>query len=194
MEQFFSTYFPDVMELMPDLTDQYLSNPTSSLVTVKCAPWYLNRTLLLGDAAHAIVPFYGQGMNSGFEDVRLFVEMADKMKYDWAQILPAFSTSRKKDADAISELALHNFIEMRDHVGDPQFLHRKKLEAKIQEAFPGEWVPLYSMVTFSDLPYSEALRLGKIQYQVMNEFLAEGKEDVDFERVIARFNTLKKVD
>lgn len=189
---FFEKYFVDAKALIPDLADQFFTNPTSSLITTKCEPWHKDTTILLGDAAHAIVPFYGQGMNSGFEDVRLFVEMAEEMSWKWEDILPAYSATRKKDADAISELALHNFIEMRDHVGDPDFLKRKKLEAKIQEAFPKEWIPLYSMVTFSDIPYSEALRLGKIQKKVMDEFLQQ--EEVDFQEVIDRFNTLKQAD
>ena len=189
IHRFFSTYFKDVPELIPDLVAQFKSNPTSSLVTTKCSPWYKNKTILLGDAAHAIVPFYGQGMNSGFEDVRLFVELSEKLNWDWESILPNFSNTRKKDADAISELALHNFIEMRDHVGDPDFLKRKVLEGKLQDAYPDLWVPLYSMVTFSDYSYSEALRLGKIQKGVLDEFSSE--ELPDYQQIIERFNTLK---
>jgi len=192
VEAFFETYFKDAKDLMPDLTEQYFNNPTSSLVTTKCAPWHKNRTILLGDAAHAIVPFYGQGMNSGFEDVRLFTEMAEQMNWDWDQIMPAFSTFRKPDADAILELAMLNFIEMRDHVGDERFLKRKKLEAQIQNEFPENWIPLYSMVTFSDIPYSKALKLGGLQKKVMDEFLDEEHED--FQAVIDRFNILKKDD
>lgn len=191
---FFKKYFPDVIDLIPDLTKQFVTNPTSSLVTVKCFPWNKNKALLLGDAAHAIVPFYGQGMNSGFEDVRLFVEMAQDMNWEWDHILPHYSSVRKKDADAISELALHNFIEMRDHVGDPSFLKRKKMESQLQEAFPNAWTPLYSMVTFSDLPYSEALRLGKIQYKIMTEALSQTSESFNPAEIIEKFNTLKKVD
>lgn len=191
---FFETYFKDAADLIPDLADQFFENPTSSLVTTKCEPWNKGRSILLGDAAHAIVPFYGQGMNSGFEDVRLFVEMAEEMNWNWDKILSAYSTMRKKDADAISELALYNFLEMRDHVGDPNFLRRKELESKIQSKYPKEWIPLYSMVTFSDIPYSEALRLGKIQKKIMDEFLESDKEEIDFEEIIARFNTLKQGD
>ncbi|MEP0984606.1 NAD(P)/FAD-dependent oxidoreductase [Ekhidna sp.] len=194
VHSFFDTYFKDAADLIPDLTDQFFTNPTSSLVTTKCEPWYRGRSILLGDAAHAIVPFYGQGMNSGFEDVRLFVELAEEMNWKWDEILPKYSSIRKKDADAISELALYNFLEMRDHVGDPHFLRRKKLEGKIQSNYPKEWIPLYSMVTFSDIPYSEALRLGKIQKKVMDEFLERDVEEINFEEVIARFNTLKQVD
>ncbi len=193
VQAFFEKYFKDTLDLIPDLADQFFTNPTSSLVTTKCDPWNKNRSILLGDAAHAIVPFYGQGMNSGFEDVRLFVEMSEEMNWDWDQILPKYSSMRKKDADAISELALHNFIEMRDHVADPKFLRRKKLEARIQEKYPEDWIPLYSMVTFSDIPYSEALRLGKIQKKIMDEVLSKPDSELNLEQVISQFNALKKV-
>ncbi|MBC6410531.1 MAG: FAD-dependent monooxygenase [Ekhidna sp.] len=189
---FFEGYFPDVLPLIPDVAEQYQKNLTSSLVTIKSCPWYKNRTLILGDASHAIVPFYGQGMNAGFEDVRLFTELAEKMNWEWQKILPAFSSIRKQDTDAISELALNNFIEMRCHVGKTDFLKRKELEAKLQDAYPEDWIPLYSMVTFSDLSYAEALRLGKIQQKVLDEFLYEKSENLDFEKIVDRFNTLKK--
>ncbi|WP_462247248.1 FAD-dependent oxidoreductase [Ekhidna sp.] len=194
VNSFFKEYFNDALELIPDLADQFFNNPTSTLVTTKCEPWNNNRSILLGDAAHAIVPFYGQGMNSGFEDVRLFIEKAEEMDWDWDKVLPSYSSMRKKDADAISELALHNFIEMRDHVGDPSFLKRKKLEAQIQEKFPADWIPLYSMVTFSDMPYSEALRLGKIQKKIMDDVLKEDNPESKIDQAISQFNALKKVD
>ncbi len=187
---FFQNYFPDVVELIPDLTAQFFRNPTSSLVTVRCEPWNKGKALLIGDAAHAIVPFYGQGMNCGFEDVRLLVEMAEELEFDWSQLVSKYAKERKKDADAISELALHNFIEMRDHVGDPGFLNRKKLEAELNERFSDQWLPLYSMVTFSDIPYSEAQEIGKLQTKVMDEYLRDSS--LSHEEVIQRFNNLKK--
>lgn len=194
VDEFFKKYFNDALKLIPDLSDQFFSNPTSSLVTTKCFPWHKNRSIILGDAAHAIVPFYGQGMNSGFEDVRLFIETSEEMEWDWDQILSTYSIQRKKDADAISELALHNFVEMRDHVGDQNFLRRKRLESQIQEQFPEDWIPLYSMVTFSDMHYSEALKLGKIQKKIMDEVLSSNQEKIDFNQLIQKFNALKKDD
>lgn len=188
---FFECTFPDVMPLIPNLRTQYKQNPVSSLVTVSCTPWHKNRILLIGDSAHAIVPFYGQGMNSGFEDVRIFTELAASMDFDWDKIIPQFSAIRKKDVDAISKLALHNFIEMRDHVGNPAFLKRKKLEAELQAIYPKDWIPLYSMVTFSDIPYSEAWKLGQIQNRVMDEFLTN-ENNYDKKEIITRYNTLKK--
>lgn len=201
IETFFTQYFGDALELMPDLVEQFNANPTSSLVTTSCSPWHRNRSMVIGDAAHAIVPFYGQGMNAGFEDARLFVEMAADMDYAWDQVLPRYSATRKKDADAISELALNNFIEMRDHVGDPTFLHRKKLEAALQKAFPEDWIPLYSMVTFSAMPYHKALQLGKLQQRVLEDVLkAAGGPDLkpvaedQYIHIVQRFNDLKKAD
>ncbi|MEM6736071.1 MAG: NAD(P)/FAD-dependent oxidoreductase [Bacteroidota bacterium] len=190
---FFENYFCDTIKLIPDLANQFKSNPTSSLIMTKCFPWHNNNTILLGDAAHAIVPFYGQGMNAGFEDVRIFVEQAEKVNFKWRKFLKQYSITRKKDADAISDLALHNFLEMRDHVANPNFLKRKELETKIQEAYPEEWIPLYSMVTFSDLPYSEALRLGKVQTRVLEEFLSDDSKKINFEKVIKKFKTLQKI-
>src|SRR5690606_29471381 len=119
------------------------------LVTIQCYPWSkFGKSLLIGDAAHAIVPFFGQGMNSGFEDCRIFTELMDTYKSNWETLLEQFQALRKSDTDAIAELALQNFIEMRDLVADPKFLRRKKIEARLHELFPERWIPLYTMVTF----------------------------------------------
>ncbi len=159
---FFNEQFPDAVPLMPSLTRDFFKNPTSSLVTVQCFPWSAdNKVLLLGDAAHAIVPFYGQGMNAGFEDCSILNEMMTQHQDDWNKIIPAFERTRKPDADAIAELALRNFIEMRDLVADKNFLLRKKIEKLLHERYPHKFLPLYSMVSFSDIPYSKALALGK---------------------------------
>ncbi len=170
---FFQREFPDFLKLMPGVAEEYENHPTSSLVTVKCEPWnYKDRILLLGDAAHAIVPFYGQGMISGFEDTRIFSDMYDEYEGDWSQIIPRFAKHRKPDGDAIADLALQNFIEMRDLVGDEMFLLRKKIEKKIYEKHPDKWMPLYSQVTFSHIRYSEALVAGKRQKAIMDEIMA----------------------
>lgn len=170
---FFKEVFPDAFELMPSLTEDYFQNPTSSLVTIRCSPWnYGDRLLLMGDASHAIVPFYGQGMNSGFEDCTVLNDILNRNGGDLSKAIEEFSGSRKKDADAISELALNNFIEMRDLVADEKFLLRKKIEKRIYEKYPDKWMPLYSQVTFSHIPYSEALKAGDRQKRIMDEIMA----------------------
>lgn len=162
IENFFRTYFPDALPLMPAFKEDFAHNPTASLVTVRCFPWtYKDKACLIGDAAHAIVPFFGQGMNCGFEDCTVLNELMNEYADDWNKILPAFEQSRKPNADAIAELALNNFIEMRDLVADPHFLHKKKIERLIAAAFPDRFISPYQMVSFSNIPYAEALQKGK---------------------------------
>jgi kynurenine 3-monooxygenase len=168
--KFFETNFPDALKLMPELLDDYHTNPTSSLVTIKCLPWRKNRTLLIGDAAHAIVPFYGQGMNAGFEDCRILNQLLTDHGDDWLSAMMEFEKVRKPNCDAIAQLAFDNFVEMRDLVAEPRFLLRKKIEARLHALFPDRWIPLYSMVTFSPMiPYAEALRIGRQQTAIMEE-------------------------
>lgn len=176
---FFKKYFADTIPLIPNLLQEFQTNPTSSLVTIRCSPWtYNEKVLLLGDASHAIVPFYGQGMNSGFEDCTLLDEMVDEYEEDWVTILEQFNDTRIKDANAIADLALRNFIEMRDQVGDPIFLLRKKIEKLLHQRYPEQFLPVYSMVTFSHIPYSEALAAGKAQDRLFEKILViEGIED-----------------
>lgn len=169
---FFNKYFPDAVPLMPTLVQDFWQNPTSSLVTVKCAPWqWQNRILLIGDAAHAIVPFYGQGMNAGFEDCTILAAMHDELDGDWQRIIPRFAQQRKADGDAIAELAQRNFIEMRDLVADPKFLLRKKIAAHLHERHP-DFLPVYSMVTFSNTPYHIALREDDAQNRLFQQILS----------------------
>jgi kynurenine 3-monooxygenase len=167
--RFFEQTFPDVVGLLPDLAEQFFHNPVSPLVTVKCFPWVRDdKFALIGDAAHAIVPFFGQGMNCGFEDCRILEELADQYKDDWTTILEKFQQARKPDADAIADLAINNFTEMRDKTADPKFLLQKKIEARLHERFPEKWIPAYSQVTFSpQIRYSEALRRGQKQEKIM---------------------------
>lgn len=170
--RFFRSTFPDAVASMPELVNDFKTNPTSSLVTIKCYPWVRNKTVLLGDAAHAIVPFYGQGMNAGFEDSRILNALLNDHQDDWGTALEAFQQQRKSNTDAISQLALDNFVEMRDLVADADFLLRKKIEAKIHSQYPEKWIPLYSMVTFHDaIPYAEALRIGQRQKKIMDNVM-----------------------
>ena len=169
-DKFFKDYFPDIIPLMPTYKKDFFANPTSSLVTIKCFPWaYKNKAALIGDAAHGIVPFYGQGMNAGFEDCTILNELLNEHNDDWDKILPAYQTQRKPNTDAIAELALTNFIEMRDLVADKKFLRKKEIEKKIVAEHPDKYLPLYTMVTFSDMNYAEALRLGERHNELLEK-------------------------
>jgi len=190
VSMFFESTFPDAVQLMPALLEDYNNNPTSSLVTVRCYPWVKNNTLLIGDAAHAIVPFFGQGMNAGFEDCRVLNDLLNKHHDDWHIVLPEFQQERKKNADAIAQLALDNFIEMRDLVADADFLLRKKIEAKLHQLYPAQWIPLYSMVTFhDDTPYAVAYANGQKQKKIMDEVMKKpgiekNWESLDFKAIV----------
>ncbi len=175
VSSFFSATFNDIVKLVPDLEEQYFRNPVSSLVTVKCYPWIRgDKFSLIGDAAHAIVPFFGQGMNCGFEDCRILDELIDQYQDDWEVILEEFQRSRKPDADAIADLAVNNFTEMRDRTADPSFLLQKKIEASLHEHYPEKWIPAYSQVTFSpQIRYSEAMERGRKQEALMREVMKD---------------------
>ena len=171
--QFFLETFPDAVPLMPTLIKDYHENPTASLCIIRCDPWnYEDKIMLMGDAAHAIVPFYGQGMNAGFEDCSEWWRLVEEHGEDWKKVFAEYGRIRKPNGDAIADLALKNYIEMRDSVGDEMFLLRKKIEKKIYEKHPNKWVPLYSMVTFSHTPYADALAIGKKQEAIMDEVMA----------------------
>jgi kynurenine 3-monooxygenase len=172
VNEYFNRNFSDAVPLMPDLHKVFFENPTSSLVTVKCFPWKNTNTCLIGDAAHAVVPFYGQGMNCGFEDVSELDEILDKTNENWDEALSLFQHQRKPNADAIADLALYNFIEMRDLSGREDFQLRLKIEKKIAERFPDDFQTHYSMVTFSDLSYSEAKRRGEKQNELLDRIMA----------------------
>lgn len=188
-KKFFAQVFPDALKLLSDFEQQWNSNPVSALVTMKCWPWsHSNKVLLIGDAAHAVVPFYGQGMNAGFEDCRILNKLLDDNNEDWDKTINDFETSRKPDADSIATLALDNFIEMRDLVADEEFLLRKKIEAELHRRYPEKWVPLYSMVTFrDDIRYSDAYAIGQKQKKIMDEVM-KNPENVDYEAIIQKLN------
>jgi len=175
VRNFFGETFPDVVPLIPDLVQQFFNNPTSSLVTIKCFPWIRqDKFCLIGDAAHAIVPFFGQGMNAGFEDCSVLNGLMGKYNEDWKTILSEFQSLRKPDADAIADLAINNFTEMRAKTADPKFLLQKKIEAKLHDHYPDKWIPAYSQVTFSpQIRYSEALKNSQRQEAIMQEVMQQ---------------------
>ncbi len=172
VDAFFKTTFPDFYDLMPDIADHWENHPLSSLAIMRCYPWHKGKTALMGDAAHATVPFYGQGMNAGFEDCTVMFELMEKHDEDWEAIFEEYSVLRKPDGDALQDLSLYNYIEMRDLVGDPMFLLRKKIEGKFATQYPELWMPLYSQVTFSDIRYSVAFERGQVQRSIMDEIMA----------------------
>jgi kynurenine 3-monooxygenase len=173
---FFNTHFGDSVPLMPDLLKDFKENPTGSLVTVRCYPWNRGKATLIGDACHAIVPFYGQGMNCAFEDCVVMDECLEEFG-DWDTAMQHYQVRRKPNADAIADLALQNFIEMRDLVGDRDFLHFKEVEHKLCELHPDIFQSQYEMVTFSNIPYAEALNKGAENTKKVMRLIAEGKED-----------------
>lgn len=176
MQKFFKAQFPDVTMLMTGLRDEFFGNPTGAMVTVKCSPWSADgKVLLLGDAAHAIVPFFGQGMNCAFEDCTYLDEYlaeADGATFPspddkWNTVFRKFEGMRKENTDAIADLAVENFVEMRDLVVQPKFQLKKKVEQELQRRFPERFVPKYSMVTFHRIPYAVALSRGRIQDEIL---------------------------
>jgi kynurenine 3-monooxygenase len=192
VRELFREYFPDAMPLIPGLEEAFFANPTGHMVTVKCEAWHhRDRALLLGDAAHAIVPFFGQGMNCGFEDCSVLDEMLELMGIEARSRTPGnlerafeeFFRSRKPNADAIADLAVENFVEMRDKVASPSFLLEKSVERILQEKFPGEYVSRYSLVTFSREPYRLAYEMGLVQSEILSNLCQNirSPEQVDLE-------------
>jgi kynurenine 3-monooxygenase len=176
---FFQSRFPDAVPLMPDLVDTFFTNPVGAMVTIKCSPWQFDgKALLLGDAAHAIVPFFGQGINCGFEDCTVLTGLLDQLGPDWKKVFGEFEQARRVNTDAIADLAIENFVEMRDRVADPRFLFRKKVELALEAKYPRRFVPKYSMVTFLRVPYATALKRGQIQDQILTD-LCERIDRVD---------------
>jgi len=178
---------------MPDIFEDFSANPTSSLGTVKCYPWQINGSfLLMGDAAHAVVPFYGQGMNASFEDVVILDELMDRYNGDWKKILPEYQHIRKKDTDAIADLAVENEYEMRDATANPIFLLKRKIELHLEQNHP-DYFSKYSMVTFrEDLPYSVAMEKGRKQDAILMEYAGnlENIDEVDYAFLLDK---LKKI-
>lgn len=171
-KDFFREYFPSVIEEIENLTEDFFENPTSAMVTMKCYPWtYWDKVALVGDSAHAVVPFYGQGMNAGFEDIYVLNKIIKSHGDDWETIFQEYQKQRKPEADAIAELSYRNFIEMSNKTADEKFLLQKKIEKRFSQKYPDKWIPMYSRVTFSYRPYSEALAIGDAQEMIMEKIM-----------------------
>ena len=172
VENYFKSLFPDFFEIVPNLYEQWQTNPTSNLGIIRTYPWHVkDSTLLIGDSAHATVPFYGQGMNCGFEDCRILDELLEKNNEDINKCFKIFSETRKPNGDGLQDLSMHNFIVMRDKTADPMFLIQKKIEKKFSNLYPKKWTPLYSMVSFSNISYAEAWKIGMKQEKLMEEVM-----------------------
>jgi kynurenine 3-monooxygenase len=173
VERFFERHFPDVVPLMPGLAREFLEHPVGRMGTVRTDQWAANGTaVLLGDAAHAIVPFHGQGMNACFEDCHALDQLL-RSTGDWNRAFEAFATARKPQTDAIAEMALENFLEMRDTVRDPKFMLRKELSFELERRFPDRFIPRYSMVMFHhEIPYRVAYERGRVQAMIISELTA----------------------
>jgi len=164
VRRFFEEEFPDAVPLMPDLLDDFRNNPTGSLVTVRCAPWsYRDKVCLVGDAAHAVVPFYGQGMNAAFEDCVVLDQCLEEFAENRDRAFAEYFRRRKENTDALANLAIRNFIEMRDKTASKTFRAKKKLDHALEAALPGKYLPLYTMVTFTKMPYAKAAKRAQIQ-------------------------------
>ena len=173
VDSFFKNTFPDFYDMMPEIADAWEDHPLSSLAIMRSYPWHFDKVALMGDAAHATVPFYGQGMNAGFEDCSVMWELMQKHQENWSAVFEEYSATRKADGDALQDLSLDNYYVMRDYVADPGFLLQKKIEARFSSLYPDKWMPLYSQVTFSEIPYSEAYANGQRQDRIMKEVMRE---------------------
>lgn len=202
VSEFFEVHFKDTLSLLPNLKEDFFENPTGRLATVKCSPWYYkNKALLLGDAAHAVVPFHGQGMNCGFEDAIYLVEALEKFQQesnetnhiDWQQLFKQVENNRKENGDAIADMAIENYVTMRDSVRDKKFLLKSALGFELEKRFPKYFCPRYSMVMFHRLPYAEAKRRGVIQEAILSELTATTSEIESVDFVFAEKLMIKKL-
>lgn len=174
---YFTKEYPDAVALMPNLVQEFFDNPTGPLGTIKCSPWSCyGKVALLGDGAHAIVPFYGQGMNASFEDVVVFDETLDKFEGNWDTVFKEYEKARKIDTDAIADLAVDNFHEMKEHTASPLFQEKRKIEMTLESQFPKEYLSKYSLVTFNEhIGYDKAMRKGRAQDKAILNLLSDKK-------------------
>ena len=168
----FQSQFPDAIKLIPNLVEDFQNNPTGDLASVYCKPWHLeDKALLIGDAAHAVAPFFGQGMNASFQDCSTLAKLMDQNENDWNTIFNAFSSTQVENGHAIADMALENYLEMRDHVNDPEYKKRRNMELKLERMFPGQFIPRYSMVSFHQIPYAEVYQRGEKQFKIISDVL-----------------------
>ena len=168
----FQSQFPDAIKLMPTLVEDFQSNPTGDLASVYCKPWHFgDKALLIGDAAHAVVPFFGQGMNASFQDCSALAILMDQIEDEWTAIFNAFSSAQVENGHAIADMAIENYLEMRDHVNDTEYKKRRNVELKLERMFPGRFIPRYSMVSFHQIPYSEVYQRGRKQFKIIDDVL-----------------------
>ena len=168
----FQSQFPDAIKLMSTLVEDFQSNPTGDLASVYCKPWHFgDKALLIGDAAHAVVPFFGQGMNASFQDCSALAQLMDQIEDDWPAIFNAFSSTQVKNGHAIADMAIENYLEMRDHVNDTEYKKKRNVELKLERMFPGRFIPRYSMVSFHQIPYSEVYQRGGEQFKIIDDVL-----------------------
>jgi kynurenine 3-monooxygenase len=170
---FFTEYFADALPLLEDFPQTYFNNPTGKLTTIHAEQWYYKNFCLIGDAAHAVVPFFGQGMNASFEDCEVLMDYIDKCHGNWQAIFTTFNEKRKPDTDAIAKMAIENYIEMRDMVAQPEYIVRKKLANDLHRKFPNQFIPRYNMVSFSSIPYAEVYRRGMAQKEIISNLKNE---------------------
>ena len=168
----FQSQFPDAIKLMSTLVEDFQSNPTGDLASVYCKPWhFVDKALLIGDAAHAVVPFFGQGMNASFQDCSALAILMDQIEDEWTAIFNAFSSTQVENGHAIADMAIENYLEMRDHVNDTEYKKRRNVELKLERMFPGRFIPRYSMVSFHQIPYSEVYQRGRKQFKIIDDVL-----------------------
>lgn len=192
--QFFKETFPDFYDLCPNLLESWHGNPLSSLAIVRCYPWTVGKFALMGDAAHATVPFYGQGMNGGFEDCTVMAQLMEKHNEDWPKVFAEYQVLRKPDGDALQDLSVHNYYVMRDYVADPMFLLQKKIEGLFSQTYPDKWMPLYSQVSFSNIRYSDAWNAGMRQDAIMKKVMNRADIEAVWDSKEIQDEILKLVD
>ena len=181
----FQSQFPDAIKLIPNLVEGFQNNPIGDLASVYCKPWHWeDKALLIGDAAHAVVPFFGQGMNASFQDCSTLAKLMGQNENDWKTIFNAFSSTQVENGHAIADMALENYLEMRDHVNDPEYKKRRNMELKLEQMFPGQFIPRYSMVSFHQIPYAEVYQRGEKQFKIIGDVLKADPSGQSIDKVM----------